>query len=62
MGRRHPKAYFSKELSPAKRNYNVGNRELLSTKLALEEWQHWLEWVVYLVMVLTDHRNPMDCI
>ena len=27
----------------AKQNYDVGNRELLSVKLALEEWRHWLE-------------------
>ncbi|XP_023805590.1 uncharacterized protein LOC111946461 [Oryzias latipes] len=25
------------------RNYDVGNRELLAIKLALEEWRHWLE-------------------
>ncbi|KAL0180719.1 hypothetical protein M9458_023125, partial [Cirrhinus mrigala] len=24
-------------------NYDVGNRKLLAIKLALEEWQHWLE-------------------
>ncbi|KAI2667311.1 Transposon Tf2-9 polyprotein [Labeo rohita] len=38
-----PCAYFSHKLSPAERNYDVGNRELLAIKLALEEWQHWLE-------------------
>ncbi|KAI2657118.1 Transposon Tf2-8 polyprotein [Labeo rohita] len=30
-------------LSPAEQNYDVGNRELLAIKLALEEWRHWLE-------------------
>ena len=30
-------------LSPAERNYDVGDRELLGVKLALEEWRHWLE-------------------
>lgn len=34
----HPCAFFSKCLSPAKRNYDVGNGELLAIKLAIEEW------------------------
>lgn len=38
-----PCAYFSKKLSTAERNYDIGNRELLAVKLALEEWRHWLE-------------------
>ena len=24
-------------------NYDIRNHELLAVKLALEEWQHWLE-------------------
>ena len=35
----HLCAYFS----PAARNYDIGDRELLAVKLALEEWRHWLE-------------------
>ncbi|KAK3540352.1 hypothetical protein QTP70_029561 [Hemibagrus guttatus] len=31
----HPCAYFSKKLSPAEQNYDIGNRELLAIKLAL---------------------------
>ncbi|KAK3539771.1 hypothetical protein QTP70_013205 [Hemibagrus guttatus] len=38
-------------------NYDVGNRELLSIKAALEEWCHWLEGACHLFQVLTDHRN-----
>lgn len=33
----HPVAFFSKKLSPAEQSYDVGNRELLAVKLALEE-------------------------
>jgi len=33
--------YLDDILSPAERNYDVGNRELLPLKLALEEWRHW---------------------
>lgn len=36
-GRPHPVAYFSRNLS---QNYDIGNRELLAIKLALEEWRH----------------------
>ena len=35
--------HFSRKLSPAECNYDVGNRELLAVKLALEDWRHWLE-------------------
>lgn len=33
----HPCAFYSKKLSPAERNYNIGNHELLAIKLYLEE-------------------------
>lgn len=52
----HPCA-FSRKLSQAERNYDIGNRELLAVKLALEEWRHWLEGSKYPFQVLTDHRN-----
>ncbi|KAI2647669.1 Transposon Ty3-G Gag-Pol polyprotein [Labeo rohita] len=53
----HPCAYFSKKLSPAEQNYDVGNRELLAIKLALEEWCHWLEGAQFPFTVITDHKN-----
>uniref|UniRef100_A0A8D0AQG0 Reverse transcriptase n=1 Tax=Sander lucioperca TaxID=283035 RepID=A0A8D0AQG0_SANLU len=53
----HPCAFFSKKLSPAERNCDVGNRELLAVKLALEEWRHWLEGAVVPFLVWTDHKN-----
>ncbi|XP_077065610.1 uncharacterized protein LOC143718435 [Siphateles boraxobius] len=37
----HPCAFLSHRLSPAECNYDIGNRELLAVKLALEEWRHW---------------------
>ncbi len=39
----HPCTYYSLKLSPAERNYDIGNRELLTIKLAFEEWRHRLE-------------------
>uniref|UniRef100_A0A4W5QYB6 Reverse transcriptase/retrotransposon-derived protein RNase H-like domain-containing protein n=1 Tax=Hucho hucho TaxID=62062 RepID=A0A4W5QYB6_9TELE len=53
----HPCAFLSRKLSPAKRNFDVGNRELLAVKLALEEWRHWLEGSVIPFIVWTDHKN-----
>ncbi|KAK5885832.1 hypothetical protein CesoFtcFv8_016929 [Champsocephalus esox] len=53
----HPCAFFSRKLSPAERNYDIGNRELLAVKLALEEWRHWLEGAEQPFVVWTDHKN-----
>ncbi len=53
----HPFAFFSHRLSPAERNYDIGNRELLAVKLALEEWRHWLEGSGVPFVVWTDHKN-----
>ncbi len=53
----HTCAFFSRKLSPAERNYDIGNRELLAIKLALEEWRHWLEGAQHPFTVLTDHKN-----
>lgn len=53
----HPVAFFSKKLTPAKKNYDVGDWELLAIKLALEEWRHWLEGALQLFVVLTNHKN-----
>lgn len=35
--RLHPVAFFSRKLSPAEWNYDIGNYELLAVKFALEE-------------------------
>ncbi|KAL0196887.1 hypothetical protein M9458_005427, partial [Cirrhinus mrigala] len=52
-----PCAFFSHKLSPVEKNYDVGNRELLAIKLALEEWRHWLEGACNPFVILTDHKN-----
>lgn len=56
-GKLKPCAFFSRTFSPAEQNYDVGNRELLATKLALEDWGHWLEGAEQPFIVLTDHKN-----
>ncbi len=49
--------FFSHRLTPAERNYDVGNRELLAIRLALGEWRHWLEGASVPFIVWNDHRN-----
>ncbi|KAK3536584.1 hypothetical protein QTP86_013781, partial [Hemibagrus guttatus] len=56
-GKLHPCAFHSRKLTDAEANYDVGNRELLAIKAALEEWRHWLEGARHPFQVLTDHRN-----
>ncbi|KAK3553596.1 hypothetical protein QTP70_005767, partial [Hemibagrus guttatus] len=56
-GKLHPCAYYSRRLTAAECNYDVGNRELLAIKAVLEEWRHWLEGARHPFQVLTDHRN-----
>ncbi|KAL0161850.1 hypothetical protein M9458_041246 [Cirrhinus mrigala] len=53
----HPCAFYSRKLSSAGQNYDVGNRELLAIKLALEEWRHWLEGSTHPFTIVTDHKN-----
>lgn len=53
----HPCAYFSHNLSLAKRNLDIGNRKLLAVRLALGEWRHWLEGSPVPFIVWTDHWN-----
>lgn len=53
----HPCAFFSRRLTPPERYYDVGNRELLAVKLALEEWRHLLEGTNQPFLVWTDHKS-----
>ena len=53
----HPCAFYSRKLSPAERNYDVGDRELLVVKKALNTWQHWLEGAKHPFLVWKDHKN-----
>ncbi|TWW75345.1 Retrovirus-related Pol polyprotein from transposon opus [Takifugu flavidus] len=50
----HPCAFFSRKLSPAKVNYNVGNKELLAVVLALQKWRHWLEGLAQPFLIWMD--------
>ena len=53
----HPCAFFSQRLTPAEKNYDVGNKELLAIIAAFKEWRHHLQGASQPIIVLTDHRN-----
>lgn len=53
----HPLGFFSRKLSPAERNYDIGNRKYLAMKLSLEECCHWLEEELYPFTIFTGHKN-----
>ncbi|KAK3522300.1 hypothetical protein QTP86_001906 [Hemibagrus guttatus] len=56
-GKLHPCVFYSRKLTATEVNYDVGNRELLAIKAALEEWRHWLEGARHPFQVLTNHCN-----
>ena len=55
-GKLHPCAFYSHRQSPTDARYDVGDRELLAVKMALEEWRHWLEGAQDPFIVWTDHK------
>jgi hypothetical protein len=53
-----PLAYESRRMSPAERNYGVGEQELLAVAHAFHVWRCYLEGST--VLVITDH-HPNRC-
>lgn len=49
--------FFSRELTLAVRNYDIGHRELPAVKVAPEESRHWLEGAEHPFLVWTNHKN-----
>ena len=43
MDKRHPITFMSKSMTPAERNYDIGDKEMLAIVKPLEHWRHWLE-------------------
>jgi len=55
--RLHPVAFDSRKLSPAERNYDIHDKELLAILVAFMEWKHYLEGTEKLITVYTDYQN-----
>ena len=53
----HPCAYLSQMFSPAERNYDIYDRELLAVIHTLKHWRHYLQGTAHPVTLLTDHKN-----
>jgi len=53
----HPLAYYSVMFSPAERNYDIYERELLAMMKSLAHWHHYLGWTKFPFIILTDHAN-----
>ena len=53
----HPCAYLSQTFSPAERNYDIYDWELLAVIHALEHWRHYLQGTTHPITLLTDHKN-----
>ncbi len=53
----HPLAYYSATFSPAERNYDIYERELLAMMKSLAHWHHYLGWTKFPFIILTNHTN-----
>ena len=56
-GDQHPCTFISETFSPAERNYEIYNRELLAIIRALEEWRHYIQESPHMTIVFSDHKN-----
>ena len=53
----HPVAFFSKNLNPAKCNYEINDKELLAIIQCFKQWRPELEGTEVLIKVITDHKS-----
>lgn len=56
-GQLKPVAYYSRKLTPAELNYDVGDKEMLAIVEAAKQWRSYLEGAKYTIQVWTDHKN-----
>jgi hypothetical protein len=56
-GKLHLVAFMLKSLSPAERNNDIYDKELLAVIRVFKEWRHLLEGREILVLLMTDHKN-----
>ena len=56
-GELHPCGYISKTLTPAERNYQIYDRELLAVKEGCKTWKYVLMGSPHPVIIHCDHKN-----
>ena len=55
-GRLHPVAFYSWKMSPAERNYDIHDKEMLAIVNAFKVWRHYCHGA-RTIPVYTDHNN-----
>ena len=55
-GRLHPVAFHSRKMSPAERNYDIHDKEMLAIVDAFKVWRHYCHGI-RTIPVYTDHNN-----
>ena len=60
--RLHHVAYHSRKLSPAERNYQIHDKELVGILEAFTEWKCYLAGADKPITVYTDHQNLQYCL
>lgn len=56
-GKEHPIAFLSKSLSPAERNYDIFDKEMLAVVKPLGHWRQYLQSTPEPINIITDHKN-----
>ena len=57
VGNIRPVSFYAKKLTPAQRNYDIGDRELLAIVESCKHWRHHLAGARHPIRVITDHAN-----
>ncbi|KAJ1573671.1 hypothetical protein NDA15_001334 [Ustilago hordei] len=55
-GQWHPVAFYSRKMSPAEKNYEIHDKELLAVVACLTQWRHMLAGLPRQLVILTDHE------
>src|SRR5438270_474798 len=53
----HPVVFWSRKMTPAERNYDTHDQELLAIVKPFKQWRHYLEGSRHPIMVLVDYAN-----
>jgi hypothetical protein len=53
----HPIAFMSRKMTPAERNYGIGEKELLAIIHSVRVWRHYLEGLRQPFEIYSDHKN-----
>ena len=56
-GNKFPVAYYARKMTPAERNYDIYDKELLAIVAAFKEWRAYLQGAKFQVTVYSDHKN-----